>query len=243
VDDRITRFKARGCRNYEQLGILFDRSTVTGILRRSSAQSPPDTNEEERLMHRMHTEGIHMHSGGAGRTGRAEGNPSQAFVDLCNPDDDQVSGPSFGGGGCRGKEPMVEDSWGNLARDIGLGITLGSTQKGSSGKKSSRQTKSAIVASKQALYDELREMAKARKDFLLRRSQPDMSSTQHHSTAKSALPIDRALDLLDKLQHEVSDEVYVAATVALMDEQLQAAWIRMTRERRLIWLKKQKPMD
>jgi hypothetical protein len=94
---------------------------------------------------------------------------------------------------------MVEDSWGNLARDIGLGVTLGSTRKGSSGKKSSRQTKSAMVASKQALYDELREMAKARKDVLLRRSQPDMSSTQQHSTAKSALPIDRALDLLDEL--------------------------------------------
>jgi hypothetical protein len=53
----------------------------------------------------------------------------------------------------------------------------------------------------------------------------------------------RALDLLDELQHEISDEVYVAATVALMDEQLQAAWVRMTRENRLIWIKKQKPLD
>jgi len=54
-------------------------------------------------MHRMQTEGIHVHNGGAGCTGRAEGNPSQAFVDLCSPDDDQVGGPSFGGGGRMGK--------------------------------------------------------------------------------------------------------------------------------------------
>jgi hypothetical protein len=47
---------------------------------------------------------------------------------------------------------------------------MGSTRKGSSGKKSSRQTKSTMVASKQAMYDELREMAKARKEVLLRRS-------------------------------------------------------------------------
>lgn len=167
-----------------------------------------------------------MHNGGAGRTSRAKGYPSQAFVDLDNPHDNEAGGPSSSGGRRRGKEPMVEDTPFDLAQDIGMGVNLGSTRKGSSGKKSSKQTKSTMVASKQALYDELREMAKARKDILLRRSQSDMSSTQQHSTAKSALPMDRALDLLDELQHDVSDEVYVAAIVALMDEQLQAAWIR-----------------
>jgi hypothetical protein len=194
-------------------------------------------------MHRMQTKGMHVHSGGAGRTGRAKGYPSQAFVDLDSPHDDEAGGPSSGGGRRRGKEPMVEDTPSDLARDIGLGVNMGSTRKGSSGKNASKQSKNAMVASKQALYYELREMAKARKDILLRRSQSDMSSTQQRSTARSALPMDRALDFLDELQHEVSDEVYVAATVALMDEQLQAAWIRMTRARRLIWLKKQKPLD
>jgi hypothetical protein len=102
-------------------------------------------------MHRMQTEGIHVHNGGAGRTGRAEGYPSQAFVDLGSPHDDEANGPSSGGRRRRGKELMVEDTWGDLARDIGLGVTLGSTRKGSSGKKSSKQTKNAMVASKQAL--------------------------------------------------------------------------------------------
>jgi hypothetical protein len=102
-------------------------------------------------MHRMQTEGIHVHNGGAGRTGRAEGYPSQAFVDLGSPHDDEANGPSSGGRRRRGKEPMVEDTWGDLVRDIGLGVTLGSTRKGSSGKKSSKQTKNAMVASKQAL--------------------------------------------------------------------------------------------
>jgi hypothetical protein len=121
-------------------------------------------------MHRMQTKGIHVHDGGASYTGRAKGYPSQAFVDFGSPHNDEAGGPSFGGGGRRGKEPMVEDTWGDLARDIGLGVTMGSTRKGSSGKKSSRQTKSTMVASKQAMYDELREMAKARKEVLLRRS-------------------------------------------------------------------------
>jgi len=88
-------------------------------------------------MHRLQTEGIHVHNGGAGRTGRAEGYPSLAFVDLICPHDDEAGGPSSGGRRRRGKEPMVEDTWGDLARDIGLGVTLGSTRKGSSGKKSS----------------------------------------------------------------------------------------------------------
>jgi hypothetical protein len=194
-------------------------------------------------MHRMQTEDMHVHSGGAGRTDRATGYPSQAFVDLDSPHDDEAGGPSSGGGRRKGKEPMVEDTPSDLARDIGLGVNMGSTRKGSSGKKGSKQTKSQMVASKKAMYDELREMAKARKDILLRRDQSDMSSTHQHSTARSALPMDRALDFLDELQHEISDDVYVATTVALMDEQLQAAWIRMTRARRLIWLKKQNPLN
>lgn len=37
--------------------------------------------------------------------------------------------------GAGGKEPMVEDTPSDLARDIGLGVNMGSTQKGSSGKK------------------------------------------------------------------------------------------------------------
>lgn len=119
--------KSKGCRNYEQLGILFDRSTATGILRRSSTHSPPNADEEEHLMHRMQTEGMHVHSGGAGRTGRAKGYPSQAFVDLDSPHDDEAGGPSSGGGRRRGKEPMVEDTPSDLARDIGPGVYMGST--------------------------------------------------------------------------------------------------------------------
>jgi hypothetical protein len=95
-------------------------------------------------MHRMQTEGMHVHSGGAGRTGRAKGYPSQAFVDLDSPHDDEAGGPSSGGGRRRGKELMVEDTPFDLARDIGLGVNMGSTRKGSSVKKGSKQTKSQM---------------------------------------------------------------------------------------------------
>jgi hypothetical protein len=64
-------------------------------------------------MHRMQAEGIQVHNGEAGRTGRGEGYLSQAFVDLGSPHDDEAGGPSFGGGGHRGKESMVEDTWGD----------------------------------------------------------------------------------------------------------------------------------
>jgi hypothetical protein len=115
----------------------------------------------------MQTKGIHVNNGGAGRIGRAEGYPSQAFVNLGSRHDDESGGPSFGGGR-KGKKLMVEDTCGDLAHDIGLGVTMRPTRKGSSGKKLSKQTKSTIVASKQALYDKLKEMVKARKEVLLR---------------------------------------------------------------------------
>jgi hypothetical protein len=122
-------------------------------------------------MHHMQTKGIHVHDGGVSRIGRPEGYPSHAFVDLGSPHDDEADGPSFGGGRRNGKEPMAEDTRGmgnDSARDIRLRVTMGSTRKGSSGKKSARQTKSTMVALKQAMYDELRKMAKARKEVLLR---------------------------------------------------------------------------
>jgi len=45
------------------------------------------------------------------------------------------------------------------ARSIGLGVSMGSSGKGSSGKKSSRESKATIIRSKQVLYDEMRELA------------------------------------------------------------------------------------
>lgn len=92
-------------------------------------------------MHRMQTEGMHVHSGGAGRTDRAKGYPSQTFVDLDSPHDDQAGGPSSGGGRRKGKEPMVGDTPSDLARDIGLGVDMGSTQNDPQAKKDQSKRK------------------------------------------------------------------------------------------------------
>jgi hypothetical protein len=113
-------------------------------------------------MHRMQTEGIHVWDGGVGRTGQPEGHPSPTFVDLDSPHDEEIGGPSFVRGRRRGKEPMVEATRGRgnaPARSIGLGVSMGSSGKGSSGKKSSRESKATIIRSKQVLYDEMRELA------------------------------------------------------------------------------------
>jgi hypothetical protein len=53
-----------------------------------------------------------------------------------------------------------------LARDIKLGVSMESTMEGSS-----RETKSTRKALKQAMYDEMREMVKARRESLRLRSQ------------------------------------------------------------------------
>jgi hypothetical protein len=98
----------KGCHNYEQLGIIFNRSTATGILRRSLAQSPPNSKEKAILTNCMQKEGIQVREGGVGCMGRPEG-PSETFVDLCNPHDSGSDGTRHGGGRHRGKEPMAED--------------------------------------------------------------------------------------------------------------------------------------
>jgi hypothetical protein len=202
VDPKISRFKARGCRNYEELGIIFDRSTATGILCRSSAQSLPDTDEEVHLMHRMQTESIHVYDGGVGRRGQLEGYPSPTFVDLGSPHDEETGGPSFVRSRRSGKEPMVEDTRGRgnaPACGIGLGESMGSSGKGSSSKKFSKETKATVKASKQAMYDEVRELAKARRESLQQQTQQDLSSTQQLSTGKSAPPINQAIAVLNEL--------------------------------------------
>jgi len=164
VDPKISCFKVKGCRNYEELELIFNRSTATGIFRRSSAQSPPDTDEEAHVMHRMQTEGIHVYDGRVGRRGQPEGYPSPTFVDLGSLHDEDIGGPSFVRGRRSGKQPMVDDTRGRgsaLARGIGLGVNMGSSGKGSSGKKSYRKTKATVNVSKQAMYDEMRELMKA----------------------------------------------------------------------------------
>jgi hypothetical protein len=89
-------------------------------------------------MHRMQTEGIHVYDGGVGRRGQPEGYPSPTFVDLGSPHDEDIGGPSFVRGLRSGKQPMVEDTRGRgsaPARGIELGVSMGSSGKGSSGKK------------------------------------------------------------------------------------------------------------
>jgi hypothetical protein len=86
----------------------------------------------------------------------------------------EIGGPSFVIGRRSGKEPMVEDTRGRgkaSACDIGLGVSMGSSGKGTSGKKYSRETKGTLQATKHAMYDEVRELAKARRESLQEQTQ------------------------------------------------------------------------
>jgi len=197
-------------------------------------------------MHRMQTEGIHVYDGRVGRRGQPEGYLSPTFVDLGSSHDDETGEPSFVKGRRRGKEPMVEDIRGRRnapACDIGLGMSMGSSRKGSSSKKSSRETKGTLKATKRAMYDEVRELAKARRESLQQQTQQDLSSTQQFSIGKSAPPINWAIAVLDELQDEITVETYVAASIALLDEKLQNLFLLWNKEHRLLWLSKVKPLD
>jgi hypothetical protein len=77
-----------------------------------------------------------VYDGGVGRRGQFEGYPSPTFVDLGGPHNEETGGPSFVRGHCSGKEPMVEGTRGREnapARSIELGVSMGSSGKGSSG--------------------------------------------------------------------------------------------------------------
>jgi hypothetical protein len=239
VDPKISRFKAKGCHNYEELGLIFDRSTATGIFHRS-------TDEEAHLMHRMQTEGIHVYDGGIGRRGQPEGYPSLTFVDLGSQHDEDIGGPSFVRGRRSGKQPMVEDTRGRgnaPACGIGLGVSMGSSGNGSSGKKSSRETKAMVNVSKQAMYDEMRELAKARRESIQQQTQQDLSSMQQLSTGKFVPPINQAITVLNELQAKITLDTYVAASIALLDEKLKNVFLLWNKEHRLLWLSKVKPLD
>lgn len=132
-------------------------------------------------------------------------------------------------------QAMAEDSRGRSnepARDIGLGVSMGSSGKRFSG----GRTRSIVDAAKLEMFEAVRDMARARKEAIVRRSQQEMA-------AKSTHPINRAMDLLDELQGEISDEIYVAAAIALTDEQFQYVFVRINKERRRLWLSKLKPLQ
>jgi methylase of polypeptide subunit release factors len=101
----------------------------------------------------------------------------------------------------------------------------------------------AAIDSDLAMYNEIREMVKARRESLQRQSQQNLSLTQHFSTGNSTPLINRAIALLDELQDEITDEIYMAASIALTDEQLQNAFVFWNKQRRLLWLSKLKPLD
>ena len=69
--------------HYKLLGIIFNRSTATGILRHSSTQDPPNTQEEYYLEHEYLNSGVH--------------------VDLDDDDNDDASAQNFERDTCRRK--------------------------------------------------------------------------------------------------------------------------------------------
>jgi hypothetical protein len=97
--------------------------------------------------------------------------------------------------------------------------------------------------SKQAMYDEMRELAKARRESIQQQTQQDLSSTQQFSTAESAPPINQAITVLNELQAEITLDTYVTTSIALLDEKLQNLFLLWNKVHRLLWLSKVKPLD
>jgi hypothetical protein len=51
------------------------------------------------------------------------------------------------------------------------------------------------------------------------------------------------MDFLNELCGEIDDEIYVAAVVALTNEQLQYLFISMEKQHRRLWVSKLKPLQ
>ncbi|XP_061336432.1 uncharacterized protein LOC133283570 [Gastrolobium bilobum] len=60
VHPEATQFQKKGCEHYKLLGILFNRSTATGVLHQSSTQDPPNTDEELELENQYLNNGVHV---------------------------------------------------------------------------------------------------------------------------------------------------------------------------------------
>ncbi|KAE7997958.1 hypothetical protein FH972_002544 [Carpinus fangiana] len=56
--------KQKGCANYELLGTLFNDSTATGVLRHSSNEDPPNSEEEKELDDALLHFGMHVNATG-----------------------------------------------------------------------------------------------------------------------------------------------------------------------------------
>ncbi|GLT57361.1 hypothetical protein SLA2020_303390 [Shorea laevis] len=80
INRKAGRFRKKGCPNYEMLGLIFNGSTATGVLRHSSARTPPNSDEEEMLNDAMLQFGMHVSAGAnMGAGGSLEGQPGNGL--------------------------------------------------------------------------------------------------------------------------------------------------------------------
>ncbi|XP_048336047.2 L10-interacting MYB domain-containing protein-like [Ziziphus jujuba] len=49
VHPKATQFRKKGCEHYKLLGIIFNKSTATGVFRHASTSDPPNTDDEMEL--------------------------------------------------------------------------------------------------------------------------------------------------------------------------------------------------
>ncbi|GAV80568.1 Myb_DNA-bind_3 domain-containing protein, partial [Cephalotus follicularis] len=56
----ISKFSKKGCEHYKPLGIIFNKSTTTGVLHYASMQDPPNTDEENELKEKFLNAGVHI---------------------------------------------------------------------------------------------------------------------------------------------------------------------------------------
>ena len=53
-------FQTKGLSNYNLLGLIFNKSTATGILQCAFTQAPPNSDEENALEERLIHGGVHV---------------------------------------------------------------------------------------------------------------------------------------------------------------------------------------
>ncbi|XP_059431357.1 uncharacterized protein LOC132164808 [Corylus avellana] len=226
IKPKASRFRRKGCPNYEMLGLLFNGSTATGVLRHSSARTPPGSDEEDELNEQLLRFGMHV---------------SQATNAAV---DNSVSGEFLGsvGGSSQGSGQPPAQNRGIVIGGNGRGKRPVDSSGPSTELKRKGKGKSHIDSLRSDALKEFTEVSRLKKEILLqdqlRMSSGEGSAGAGGSGASFSNGMSRAIGMLDEIAPDLDDDRYFRAFELFRDENVRNGFIALPPERKKAWIGK-----
>jgi hypothetical protein len=214
------------------LGLIFNGSTATGVLRHSSARTPPDSDEEDELNDALLRFGMHVSARGNAGVGDGAGVGSGyggagGSGGGTNNGGDHVPPTNRGiviGGNGRSKRP-VDNS----------GASSDSKRRGK-GKASS----SSIDSLRSDALKEFCDLSRLRREILIqdqqRMSSGEGSAGAAGSGASYSNTMSRAISILDEIAPDLDDARYLKAFDLFKDESTRNGFIALAPARKKAWV-------